>query len=191
MAIEGRPMCACLKAPSKGSAYYKFRRRVPDKLRPIIGKREWRITLETKDRAEAKSLIPDLTEATDAVVDEGAREAGGLCRVAEPVKTPSAASPAPAKHVPITISRGESVQSERESGRRSTGQKHRLQRKPAEPATGCDPVKLEPLPEAYVAETAEGRLPRDLASSRIHMRSLVDFLKVDDLWPAAKTRMIS
>lgn len=54
----------------EGGTYY-FRRAIPAKLRPHFdGKREWIVSLRTKDRAEAKSLIPHYVLAFDARVRE-------------------------------------------------------------------------------------------------------------------------
>ncbi len=60
-------MCTYLHGPRAGGMYY-FRRGVPLALRPIIGKREFLITLGVKDRSEAKRLIADHTKATDALL---------------------------------------------------------------------------------------------------------------------------
>ncbi len=87
-------MCTYLQAPTNGG-FYKFRRRVPTELRPFIGKREWLISLKTKDRAEAKRRIPDLTKATDEALDE-AREKLSATQTAETAESAPAASPAPA-----------------------------------------------------------------------------------------------
>ena len=49
---------------------YWFRRRVPDHLRPIIGRREITKTLGTKSLAEAKRLSRPYADATDDLFDE-------------------------------------------------------------------------------------------------------------------------
>ena len=64
----------CTYLDQVGSTYY-FRRVVPVELRPFIrtatGKprSEWKISLGTKDRVEAKRLIPDHAKATEALLD--------------------------------------------------------------------------------------------------------------------------
>ncbi|TPE62306.1 hypothetical protein FJQ54_07225 [Sandaracinobacter neustonicus] len=60
-------MCSYLHQ-RHGSPIYYFRRRVPDNLRPIIGKREWLISLGAKDRGEAKRLIPFHTIETEKLI---------------------------------------------------------------------------------------------------------------------------
>lgn len=49
---------------------YWFRRRVPDHLRPIIGRREITKTLGTKCLSEAKRLSRPYADATDDLFDE-------------------------------------------------------------------------------------------------------------------------
>ena len=64
----------CTYLDQVGSTYY-FRRVVPVELRPFIRtatgrpRSEWKISLGTKDRAEAKRLIPDHAKATEALLD--------------------------------------------------------------------------------------------------------------------------
>lgn len=54
--------------PWKGS--YRFRRRVPDHLRAIIGKREWTETLGTKNKTEANRLvIPHIQRTNEDIRD--------------------------------------------------------------------------------------------------------------------------
>ncbi len=56
----------CTHLSKRGATYY-FRRVVPEELRPFLdGRREWMISLRTKDRADAKLAIPPLTMSTDA-----------------------------------------------------------------------------------------------------------------------------
>lgn len=62
-------MCTYLP-PIKAGQNYKFRRRVPTELRAIIGQREWSITLETKDREEAKRRVPFHTIETNRLIAE-------------------------------------------------------------------------------------------------------------------------
>lgn len=63
----------CTHLSKRGATYY-FRRVVPEELRPFLdGRREWMISLRTKDRADAKRAIPPLTMTTDAAL-EAARE---------------------------------------------------------------------------------------------------------------------
>ncbi|WP_374549430.1 DUF6538 domain-containing protein [Sphingobium yanoikuyae] len=50
----------------RGSVYY-FRRIVPDELRATLGKREIMLSLRTKDREEAKRLIPVEIIKSDAL----------------------------------------------------------------------------------------------------------------------------
>lgn len=75
---------------SKRGAVYYFRRIVPAKLQPIIGKREFMVSLGTKDREEAKRLVPARILDTDAQLD-AARKALGA------VPGPSATDAAPAR----------------------------------------------------------------------------------------------
>lgn len=57
---------------------YWFRRRVPDHLRPVIGRREITKTLATKSLDEAKRRSRTLADATDALFDEAeGREGSG------------------------------------------------------------------------------------------------------------------
>ncbi|MBD8680002.1 site-specific integrase [Sphingomonas sp. CFBP 13720] len=64
----------CTYLDTVGSTYY-FRRVVPLELRPYILTRtgnprtEWKISLGTKDRAEAKRLLPGITEGTNVEID--------------------------------------------------------------------------------------------------------------------------
>ena len=55
----------------KGS--YRFRRRVPDHLKPIIGKPEWVAALGTKDKAEANRLVVAHIGQTDQVISDAER----------------------------------------------------------------------------------------------------------------------
>ena|GEM_PF-2550212 len=50
----------------RGSVYY-FRRIVPDDLRAVLGKREIMLSLRTKDREDAKRLIPKEIIKSDAL----------------------------------------------------------------------------------------------------------------------------
>ncbi len=50
----------------KGS--YRFRRRVPDLLKPIIGKPEWIAALGTKSKAEANRLVVPHIGRTDQII---------------------------------------------------------------------------------------------------------------------------
>ena len=59
-------MCTFL---SKRGSTYCFRRAVPVNLRPFLdGRHEWMRSLGTKDRTEAKRLIPAITIETDALL---------------------------------------------------------------------------------------------------------------------------
>lgn len=60
-------MCTYLQGPRQGGMYY-FRRGVPAVLRPIIGQREFSISLGVKDRTAAKALIPAMVIETNAVM---------------------------------------------------------------------------------------------------------------------------
>ena len=73
-----------------GSPIYHFLRRVPDELRPVIGKREWLISLGTKDRGEAKRLFPFHTIETEKL------------NVAARAKPAVSATPAPRPLPPFT-----------------------------------------------------------------------------------------
>jgi hypothetical protein len=55
----------------KGS--YRFRRRVPDHLKPIIGKPEWVAALSTKDKAEANRLVVPHIGRTDQIIRDAER----------------------------------------------------------------------------------------------------------------------
>ncbi|MFK4794781.1 DUF6538 domain-containing protein [Sphingobium sp. ZW T5_29] len=80
----------CTYLDQVGSTYY-FRRVVPVELRPFIrtasGKprSEWKISLGTKDRAEAKRLIPDHAKATEALLDD-ARKAFAESQPENPIQ---------------------------------------------------------------------------------------------------------
>lgn len=84
-------MCSYL---DKVGATYYFRRAVPDELRPYIltatGKprTEWKISLRTKDREHAKTLIPSHTIETDALMASAREKLAG--RPATTRATPSA-----------------------------------------------------------------------------------------------------
>jgi len=55
----------------KGS--YRFRRRVPDHLKPIIGEPEWVAALGTKDKAEANRLVVPHIGRTDQIIRDAER----------------------------------------------------------------------------------------------------------------------
>jgi len=55
----------------KGS--YRFRRRVPDHLKTIIGKSEWVAALETKDKADANRLVVPHIARTDQIIRDAER----------------------------------------------------------------------------------------------------------------------
>ena len=55
----------------KGS--YRFRRRVPDHLKPIIGEPEWVAALGTKDKAEANRLVVPHIGPTDQIIRDAER----------------------------------------------------------------------------------------------------------------------
>lgn len=63
-----------LRHPRTGG--YWFRRRVPDHLRPIIGRREITKTLGTKCLSEAKRLSRPYADATDDLFDEALGRVG-------------------------------------------------------------------------------------------------------------------
>lgn len=59
----------CTYLAKRGSTYY-FRRPIPLELRPAFdGKAEFMVSLRTKDRQQAKRLIPAHTEATESELD--------------------------------------------------------------------------------------------------------------------------
>ncbi|MBZ6377696.1 hypothetical protein B5C34_03600 [Pacificimonas flava] len=66
-------MCTYLQ---RHNGVYRFRRSVPSELRPFIrtqsgsARREWVISLGTKDREEAKRRLPEHTVETDRLIDE-------------------------------------------------------------------------------------------------------------------------
>ena len=55
----------------KGS--YRFRRRVPDHLKSLIGKPEWVAALGTKDKAEANRLVVPHIGRTDRIISDAER----------------------------------------------------------------------------------------------------------------------
>jgi integrase len=61
-------MCTYLHGPREGGMYY-FRRPIAERLRPIIGQREWYHSLKTKDRAEAKKKVALETVRTGLLLD--------------------------------------------------------------------------------------------------------------------------
>lgn len=66
----------CTFLAKRNSTYY-FRRVVPAELRPFFGgRREWMISLGTKDRDTAKRLIPDKTKETDRLLDQALASLG-------------------------------------------------------------------------------------------------------------------
>ncbi|WP_049813647.1 DUF6538 domain-containing protein [Sphingomonas sp. UNC305MFCol5.2] len=66
----------CTFLAKRNSTYY-FRRVVPAELRPFFGgRREWMVSLGTKDRDTAKRLIPDKTKETDRLLDEALASLG-------------------------------------------------------------------------------------------------------------------
>lgn len=230
-----------------GSPVYYFRRPVPAPFRPFIGKREWMISLRTKDRAEAKRLIPDLTKATDAELDRAREALAAATQPAAPDHAP-AGSPAPAigmsegeleaaevaaqeaaeqharqearwnevdrlakrlrlptKELPETeAAMADLLRAERERREEAEHQRDMAEARArvakakreasapasAEPALEGEPVKLEPLLDAYAAEHGS-RAKRGFASSKTHVRSLRDFLPSDDARLATPARMIA
>lgn len=71
-------MCTYLLPTPTG---YYFRRAIPENLRPFFdGKRQFKVSLRTKDREEAKRLIPGHTIATNEQLDR-ARKALGAAAV--------------------------------------------------------------------------------------------------------------
>lgn len=85
----------CTHLSKRGSTYYFRRRVLPESLIPFVGKREWLISLRTKDRSVAKRLIPDFTKATDAELDRARDALAAVAQPAAPDQAP-AGSPAPA-----------------------------------------------------------------------------------------------
>lgn len=61
-------MCTYLEGPRANGMYY-FRRSVPSRLRPILGKREFFFSLRTKDRETAKKLIQAYSPKIQAELD--------------------------------------------------------------------------------------------------------------------------
>ncbi|WP_146163462.1 DUF6538 domain-containing protein [Sphingomonas fennica] len=68
---------------SKRGATYYFRRVIPDELQPVIGRREFMVSLRTKDKEEAKRLIPHHVIASDKRLQE-ARQALAAASVPKP-----------------------------------------------------------------------------------------------------------
>jgi hypothetical protein len=56
-------VCTYLSPPRNG--VYYFRRGIPEHLRPLVGKTEFLRSMRTKDRAEAKRLLPQYTMASE------------------------------------------------------------------------------------------------------------------------------
>jgi integrase len=79
-----------LRHPRTGG--YWFRRRVPDHLRPIIGRREITKTLGTKCLSEAKRLSRPYADATDQLFDEALGRVGDGAP-SEPVAAASSPTP--------------------------------------------------------------------------------------------------
>lgn len=64
----------CTYLAKRGSVYY-FRRIIPAELRAALGgKAEFMLSLRTKDREQAKRLIPDKTKLTDRLIDEARKQ---------------------------------------------------------------------------------------------------------------------
>lgn len=59
-------MCRFL-TPKRNGIYY-FRRLIPERLRPIIGQREWFFSLKETDPEEAKRLVALETVRTDQLI---------------------------------------------------------------------------------------------------------------------------
>lgn len=80
----------CTYLARRNSTYY-FRRVIPAELRPALGgKSEFMLSLRTKDRAEAKRLIPAKTAQTDALLDQARLQMGQI----SPAGTAQSVSPA-------------------------------------------------------------------------------------------------
>lgn len=74
----------CTYLAKRGSTYY-FRRIIPAELRSALGgKAEFMLSLRTKDREQAKGLIPDKTKATNRLLDEARRRLGAPSETAVP-----------------------------------------------------------------------------------------------------------
>ncbi|MGK6356211.1 DUF6538 domain-containing protein [Sphingomonas sp. DT-207] len=77
----------CTYLTKRGSTYY-FRRVIPAELRPALGgKAEFMLSLRTKDREQAKRLIPDKTKETDRLLDEAGRR-GAPIEISRPTGGP-------------------------------------------------------------------------------------------------------
>ena len=101
----------CTYLTKRGATYY-FRRLVPGELRPYLdSRREWMISLRSKDREEAKKKIPDHTIASDELI-EAARASLACDRVAGRPSSPTSAAAAPA--IPEGLSPGAAEQAEYE-----------------------------------------------------------------------------
>lgn len=65
----------------RGSTYY-FRRVIPQELQPVMGRREFMLSLRTKDREDAKRLVPApiVDHRAGIAAGRGDPDAGGaLC----------------------------------------------------------------------------------------------------------------
>jgi hypothetical protein len=77
-------MCSYLK-PRNGGMYYT-RMVVPPRLRPIIKKTDLGRSLGTKDRAEAKRLLPAWLEEAQAIISAAEAELARSAAPAAPVE---------------------------------------------------------------------------------------------------------
>lgn len=89
----------CTYLAKRGATYY-FRRLVPDELRPALGgRREWMLSLRTKDREAAKRAVPAHTVATDRQID-AARAALAVGAPEKPASAQSERAGSGGRHAP-------------------------------------------------------------------------------------------
>lgn len=147
----------------RGSVYY-FRRIVPDDLQPVIGRREFMISLRTKDREEAKRLIPARIIDSDAQLDAARKALGAF-------PTSPVVSPTPSRlKSPAALAR-ERARWEWEQEQDALGQAvlddHESEIEALEPI--MDAIDIGSLPDAPLADVA--RAGQLLA---LHERQMAD-----------------
>lgn len=81
-------MCSYLHRAPNG--VYYFRMGIPADLRPFMaGKREMKHSLGLKDREAAKAVIPDMTKAAYALLDQAKRDRDAAAKPAPPLLSQS------------------------------------------------------------------------------------------------------
>jgi integrase len=154
---------------AKRASTYYFRRVIPDELQPIIGRREFMLSLRTKDREEAKRVIPRHIIDTDGQLD-AARNALRAISVAPPTQ----AAPAPAKS---------QARLERERARWEWEQQQDAMRSQSLDDSANELEALEPIMNAIESGTVPDAAPADIARAAKllarHEREMAD-IRVQD-----------